>query len=156
MAKKWYFLLEKHCQKSSELDCPLQRLTDRTIKGSYTAPCILSFTLRRTTALQRRRKTIHFTPSILKLRQCEIVRDGDRYRPEAVERQTGKRSVFTVPMVICQYIENYCLRNRIGRTELMLPITQWTNCGSIRRYKTTHGFYMPCVVSWLGDRAIDA
>ena len=27
-------------------------------------------------------------------------------------------------MVIYQYIENYCLRNHIGRTELMFPITE--------------------------------
>ena len=37
---------------------------------------------------------------ILKLRQCDIVRDGDRYRLEVVEQKTGKRRVFTVPMVI--------------------------------------------------------
>ena len=61
---------------------------------------------------------------ILKLRQCDIVRDGDRYRLEVVEQKTGKRRVFTVPMVIYQYIENYCLRNHIGRTELMFPITE--------------------------------
>ena len=61
---------------------------------------------------------------ILKLRQCDIVRDGDRYRLEVVEQKTGKHRVFTVPMVIYQYIENYCLRNGIGRTELMFPITE--------------------------------
>ena len=61
---------------------------------------------------------------ILKLRQCDIVRDGARYRLEVVEQKTGKRRVFTVPMVIYQYIENYCLRNGIGRTELMFPITE--------------------------------
>ena len=61
---------------------------------------------------------------ILKLRQCDIVRDGDRYRLEVVEQKTGKHRVFTVPIVIYQYIENYCLRNHIGRTELMFPITE--------------------------------
>ena len=61
---------------------------------------------------------------ILTLRQCDIVRDGDRYRLEVVEQKTGKRRVFTVPMVIYQYIENYCLRKGIGRTDLMFPITE--------------------------------
>ena len=61
---------------------------------------------------------------ILKLRQCDIVRDGDRYRLEVVEQKTGKHRVFTVPVVIYQYIENYCLRSGIGRAELMFPITE--------------------------------
>lgn len=61
---------------------------------------------------------------ILKLRRCDIVSDGDRYRLEIVEQKTGKRRVFTVPLVIQQYIENYCLRCGIGRSELIFPITE--------------------------------
>ena len=61
---------------------------------------------------------------ILRLRHCDIVRDGERYRLEIVEQKTGKRRVFTVPLVIQQYIENYCLRSGIGKTELMFPITE--------------------------------
>ena len=61
---------------------------------------------------------------ILKLRLCDIVRDGDRYRLEIVEQKTGKRRIFTVPLVLYQYIENYCLRHGIGRTEIIFPITE--------------------------------
>ena len=61
---------------------------------------------------------------ILKLRPCDIIRDGDRYRLEVVEQKTGKSRVFTVPLVIQQYIENYCLRNSIRRNDLMFPITE--------------------------------
>ena len=61
---------------------------------------------------------------ILKLRLCDIVMDGDRYRLEIVEQKTGKRRIFTVPLVIQQYIENYCLRNNIRRDELMFPLTE--------------------------------
>ena len=61
---------------------------------------------------------------ILKLRPCDIIRDGDRYRLEVMERKTGKSRVFTVPLVIQQYIENYCLRNGIRRNDLMFPITE--------------------------------
>ena len=61
---------------------------------------------------------------ILKLRPCDIVRDGDRYRLEITEQKTGKRRVFTVPLVIQQYIENYCLRNSIDRNALIFPITE--------------------------------
>ena len=61
---------------------------------------------------------------ILKLRLSDIVRDGDRYRLEITEQKTGKRRIFTVPLVIQQYIENYCLRNGIRRTDMMFPITE--------------------------------
>lgn len=54
---------------------------------------------------------------ILSLRLSDIVRDGDRYRLEITEQKTKKKRVFTVPLVIQQYIENYCLRNGIGKTE---------------------------------------
>ena len=61
---------------------------------------------------------------ILKLRLCDIVRDGDRFRLEVMEQKTGKKRVFTVPLVIQQYMENYCLRNGIRRNDLMFPITE--------------------------------
>lgn len=61
---------------------------------------------------------------IVELRPCDIVRDGERYRLEIVEQKTGKSRVFTVPLVIQQYIENFCLRNGIGRTEKIFPITE--------------------------------
>ena len=61
---------------------------------------------------------------IVKLRPCDIVRDGDRFRLEIVEQKTGKSRVFTVPLVIAQYVENYCLRNGIGKEDLIFPITE--------------------------------
>lgn len=61
---------------------------------------------------------------ILKLRPCDIVRDGDRYRLEITEQKTGKRRVFTVPLVIKQYIENYCLRHSIRCDDLIFPLTE--------------------------------
>ena len=60
---------------------------------------------------------------IVKLRLCDIVMDGNRYRLAITEQKTGKQRVFTVPLVIYQYIENYCLRNGIGRNDLMFPLT---------------------------------
>lgn len=60
---------------------------------------------------------------IVKLRPCDIVNDGGRFRLSIVEQKTGKRRVFTVPLVIQQYIENYCLRNGIKHSELIFPIT---------------------------------
>ena len=61
---------------------------------------------------------------IVKLRLCDIVLDGGRYRLEIVEQKTGKSRIFTVPLVIQQYIENYCLRNGLRRDELIFPLTE--------------------------------
>ena len=61
---------------------------------------------------------------IVKLRLCDIVLDGGRYRLEIVEQKTGKSRIFTVPLVIQQYIENYCLRNGIRRDERIFPLTE--------------------------------
>ena len=60
---------------------------------------------------------------IVKLKLSDIVMDGGRYRLAITEQKTGKQRVFTVPLVIYQYIENSCLRNGIGRSELMFPLT---------------------------------
>ena len=61
---------------------------------------------------------------ILRLTPDSIVRDGERYRLEITEQKTGKQRLFTVPLVIAQYIENYCLRNSIGRQDFIFPITE--------------------------------
>ncbi len=61
---------------------------------------------------------------ILNLKPSDILLDGDRYRLEIVEQKTQKKRVFTVPLVIYQYIENYCLKNNIKRNELLFPITE--------------------------------
>ena len=60
---------------------------------------------------------------IVRLRLCDIVKDGNRYRLAITEQKTGKQRVFTVPLVIYQYMENYCLRNGIDRNTLMFPLT---------------------------------
>ena len=57
---------------------------------------------------------------VLRLRPCDIVRDGDRYHLEIVEQKTGKARVFTVPLVLQQYIENYCLRCGMYQDNLLL------------------------------------
>jgi integrase len=61
---------------------------------------------------------------IIKLRLCDIVMDGGRYRLALTEQKTGKQRVFTVPLVIQQYIENYCLRHGIRHSDIIFPITE--------------------------------
>ena len=60
---------------------------------------------------------------ILKLRLCDIKKDGDRYRLDIIEQKTGKQRIFTVPLVIYQYVENYCLRMGIKRTDIIFRVT---------------------------------
>jgi len=60
---------------------------------------------------------------ILKLRLCDIVNDGGRYRLSITEKKTGKRREFTVPLVLYQYMENYCLRRSLSPNERMFPFT---------------------------------
>lgn len=61
---------------------------------------------------------------VLNLRLCDIISDGDRYRLDIIEQKTGKARSFTVPLIIKQYIENYCLKNNISRIEKIFPITE--------------------------------
>lgn len=61
---------------------------------------------------------------ILHLHLSDIVRDGDRFRLDITEQKTGKKRTFTVPLVVYQYLENYCLKNNIGREDIIFPITE--------------------------------
>ena len=61
---------------------------------------------------------------IVKLRLCDIVRDGGRYHLEITEQKTGKRRVFTVPDGIYGYIVTYAMDNGIGKDEQLFPITE--------------------------------
>ena len=61
---------------------------------------------------------------MMQLFRSDIVNDGGRYRLDLVEQKTGKRRTFTVPLVIQQYIENFCLRRGIKPNELIFPITE--------------------------------
>ena len=61
---------------------------------------------------------------ILNLKLNDIIRDGARYRLNIIEEKTEKERVFTVPLPIYQYIENYCLKNNIANNEIIFPITK--------------------------------
>lgn len=61
---------------------------------------------------------------ILKLRLCDIVRDGGRYRLSIIEQKTGKVRTFTVPFALYQFTRCYCLDNGIAATNTIFPITE--------------------------------
>lgn len=60
---------------------------------------------------------------ILQLRLADFIKDGSRYRLDIREEKTDKARTFTVPFPIYQYIENYCLRNKIGRNDRIFPVS---------------------------------
>ena len=61
---------------------------------------------------------------IIKLRLCDIVKDGERYRLNITEQKTGKTRSFTVPIEIHNYLQQYCLDHEIKKTEIIFPLTE--------------------------------
>ena len=60
---------------------------------------------------------------ILRLRLCDIVKDGSRYRLNIIEEKTGKKRTFTVPSALYDYFCDYCREHRIAQNDLMFPIS---------------------------------
>lgn len=58
---------------------------------------------------------------IVKLRLCDIIRDGDRWRLSIVEQKTGKARFFTVSDQMRAFLVDYCYRNGVRDNE---PIVQ--------------------------------
>lgn len=61
---------------------------------------------------------------IIKLRLCDIVHDGDRYRLAITEQKTGKSRTFTVPLTLYQFIRCYCIDHGIPNDTVIFPITE--------------------------------
>ena len=61
---------------------------------------------------------------IVQLRPCDIVKDGERYRLSIREQKTKKKRYFTVPVLIYQYISDYCEQHKIGSNDIIFPITE--------------------------------
>ena len=61
---------------------------------------------------------------ILRLRFCDIVKDGERYRLSIIEQKTGKARVFTVPLALYQFIRLYCMDNCVPVDAVIFPITE--------------------------------
>lgn len=61
---------------------------------------------------------------ILKLKLSDIVKDGDRLHLNIIEQKTQKTRQFTVLPEIYQYLQSYCIKNKIGEDDIILPITE--------------------------------
>lgn len=63
---------------------------------------------------------------ILQLRLSVIIRDGNRYRLDIVEKKTKKKREFTVPIEIYSYIQDYALENNINPAAKLFDISERT------------------------------
>lgn len=63
---------------------------------------------------------------ILHLRLSDIIRDGERYRLNIIEKKTQKRREFTVPLEIYVYIQNYALESNINPAAKLFDISERT------------------------------
>ena len=61
---------------------------------------------------------------ILRMRLCDIIKDGARYRLNIREEKTGKKRTFTVPEVIYKYFCDYAEMHGIAYDERLFPITE--------------------------------
>lgn len=61
---------------------------------------------------------------ILDLRMDSFIRDGGRYRLDIVEKKTKKLRVFTVPLDVYSYIQDYALENEIGYNAKLFDISE--------------------------------
>ena len=63
---------------------------------------------------------------IVKLRPCDIIRDGGRWRLSITEQKTGKPRWFTVEEQLRAFIVDYCYQNGIREDEPIVQIQRRT------------------------------
>ena len=61
---------------------------------------------------------------ILKLRFCDIIKDGDRFRLNIAEQKTDKARTFTVPTEIREFIDQYRIKNRLSEQQRLFAISE--------------------------------
>ena len=61
---------------------------------------------------------------VLELKLTSFIKDGNRYRLDAIEQKTSKTRTFTVPTDIYNFVSQYCIDNSIKSTELIFPISE--------------------------------
>lgn len=63
---------------------------------------------------------------ILRLRLSSIIKDGNRYRLNIVEKKSGLKREFTVPLEIYVFIQSYALENNINPAAKLFDISERT------------------------------
>lgn len=85
---------------------------------------------------------------ILRLRLSSIIKDGNRYRLNIVEKKSKLKREFTVPLEVVVFIQNYALENNINPNAKLFDISERTIqnhlqlvCGYLNFYNvSTHSF----------------
>lgn len=70
---------------------------------------------------------------ILKLTPSSFVLDGERWRLNIIEEKTKKERKFTVPLVLKQHLDIYCLKRRIGPRGKIFPMQRDTVYKALRK-----------------------
>lgn len=60
---------------------------------------------------------------ILQMRLSSIVKDGDRYRLDIIEKKTKKKRQFTIPTEIYTFIQEYAIDRGLKKDDLLFDIT---------------------------------
>ena len=60
---------------------------------------------------------------ILQMRLSSIIRDGDRYRLDIIEKKTKKKRQFTIPAEIYTFIQEYAINRGLKKDDLLFDIT---------------------------------
>lgn len=61
---------------------------------------------------------------VLRLRLCDIVKDGGRYRLNVTEEKTGKARRFSVPEEVFCFLRDYAKAHKISDTDRLFPVTE--------------------------------
>ena len=61
---------------------------------------------------------------VVKLRFCDIIRDGDRFRLDISEQKTDKARTFTVPAEIRAFIDQYRINNHMCEKQRLFDISE--------------------------------
>ncbi len=57
------------------------------------------------------------------MRLSSIVKDGDRYRLDIIEKKTKKKRQFTIPAEIYTFIQEYAINRGLKKDDLLFDIT---------------------------------
>lgn len=61
---------------------------------------------------------------VLLLRLSNFIKDGDKYRIDIIEKKTGKKREFTVPIDVMSYLQEYAIKWGIRKQQQLFPFRE--------------------------------
>ena len=61
---------------------------------------------------------------VLLLRLSNFIKDGDKYRIDIIEKKTGKKREFTVPIEVMSYLQEYAIKWGIRKQQQLFPFRE--------------------------------